>query len=125
MDGDTGATYQAYFKFAVSGTTGVIQNAILRVYSTSSTVDGPAVYATTNTWTETGITWNTQPSLTSSVLDDKAAIATGVWIEYNVTAQVTGNGTYSFVLVPTSTDAISFSSREGAQPPQLILTIAP
>jgi parallel beta-helix repeat protein len=125
MDGDTGANYEAYLKFAVSGTTGTIQSAILRVYSTSSTVDGPTVYATTNNWIETGITWNTQPALTSSGLDDKGTISTGAWIEYNVTAQVTGNGTYSFVLVPTSTDAISFSSREGAQPPQLILTIAP
>jgi hypothetical protein len=125
MDGDAGASYQAYLQFAVSGTTGTIQNATLRVYSTSSTVDGPAVYATTNTWTETGITWNTQPALTSSVLDDKAAISTGAWTEYNVTPQITGNGTYSFVLVPTSTDAVSFSSREGAQPLQLVLTIAP
>jgi parallel beta-helix repeat protein len=125
MDGDTGANYEAYLKFALSGTTGTIQSAILRVYSTSSTVDGPTVYATTNNWTETGITWNTQPARTSSGLDDKGTISTGAWIEYNVTAQVTGNGTYSFVLVPTSTDAISFSSREGAQPPQLILTIAP
>jgi parallel beta-helix repeat protein len=124
MDADAGTSYQAYIKFAVSGTTGTIQSAFLRVYSTSSTVDGPKIYATTNTWTETGITWNTQPAITSSVLDDKAAISTGVWSEYNVTAQVTGNGSYSFVLVPTSTDAVSFSSREGTKPPQLILTIA-
>jgi parallel beta-helix repeat protein len=124
MDSDTGASYKAYLKFSVSGTTGTIQSAILRVFSTSSTVDGPTVYATTNNWTETGITYNMQPALTSSGLDDKGTISTGVWIEYNVTAQVTGNGTYSFVFVPTSTDAISFSSREGTQPPQLILIVA-
>lgn len=125
MDGDVGATYETDLKFSVSGITGTIQSAILRVYSTSSTVDGPTVYATGTSWTETGITWATRPARTSSVLDDKAAIATGVWVEYNLTAQVTGNGTYSFVLVPTSTDAVSFSSREGTQPPQLILSIAP
>jgi len=125
MDGDTGASYETYLKFSVSGITGAIQSATLRVYSTSSTVDGPIVYATTNDWTETGITWNMRPARTSSELDDKAAIATGVWVEYNVTTVITGDGTYSFALVPTSTDAVSFSSREGSQPPQLVLTIAP
>ena len=125
MDGDTGASYETYLKFSVSGITGSIQSATLRVYSTSSTVDGPTVYATTNDWTETGITWNMRPARTSSELDDKAAIATGVWVEYNVTTVITGDGTYSFALVPTSTDAVSFSAREGSQPPQLVLTIAP
>jgi hypothetical protein len=125
MDGDTGASYETYLKFSVSGITGSIQSATLRVYSTSSTMDGPTVYATTNDWTETGITWNMRPARTSSELDDKAAIATGVWVEYNVTTVITGDGTYSFALVPTSTDAVSISSREGSQPPQLVLTIAP
>lgn len=109
--------------FTVSGVSDPVQNATLRVYSTSSTVDGPAVYATTNNWTETGITWNTRPARTSAGLDDKGAIATGVWVEYNVTALMTGDGSYSFVLVMTSTDAVSFSSHEGSQPPQLILKI--
>ena len=125
MDGDTGASYETYLKFSVSGITGAIQSATLRVYSTSSTVDGPTVYATTNDWTETGITWNMRPARTSSELDDKAAIATGVWVEYNVTTVITGDGTYSFALIPTSTDAVSFSSREGSQPAQLVLTFAP
>jgi len=125
LDSDIGASYETYLKFSVSGITGTIQSATLRVYSTSSTVDGPTVYATTNDWTETGITWNTRPPRTSSELDDKVAIATGVWVEYNVLPVITGNGTYSFALVPTNTDSVSFSAREGSQPSQLVLTIAP
>jgi parallel beta-helix repeat protein len=121
----TGASYETYLKFTVSGIVGPVQSATLRVYSTSSTVDGPAVYATTNSWTETGITWNTRPALTSSGMDDKGAIATGVWVDYNVTLLITGDGTYSFVLVTTSTDSVSFSSHEGSQPPQLVLKIGP
>jgi hypothetical protein len=125
VDGDVGASYSAYLKFTVSGIAGTVQNATLRVYSTSGTVDGPTVYGTTSDWTETGINGNTLPALTSSVLDDKGAIASGVWTEYNVTAQIAGDGTYSFAFIPTSTDAVSFSSREGSQPPQLVITIAP
>jgi parallel beta-helix repeat protein len=121
----TNVSYEGYLKFTVSGVLGSVQSATLRVYSTSSTVDGPAVYSTTNDWTETGITWNTRPARTSGGMDDKGAIVTGVWIEYNVTPLVTGDGTYSFVLVTTSTDSVSFSSREGSQAPQLVLYIGP
>ena len=125
VDSGTNENYEGYLKFTVSGVIGSVQSATLRVYSTSSTVDGPAVYATTSTWTETGITWNTRPARTSAGMDDKGAIATGVWVEYNVTPLVMSDGTYSFALVTTSTDSVSFSSREGSQPPQLVLNIGP
>jgi parallel beta-helix repeat protein len=125
VDSGTNENYEGYLMFTISGVSGPVQSATLRVYATSSTVDGPAVYTTTNNWTETGITWNTRPARTSAGMDDKGAIATGVWVEYNVTALITGDGTYSFVLVTNSTDAVSFSSHEGSQPPQLVLTIGP
>ena len=114
-----------YLKFTVSGITGTVQSATLRVYSTSCTVDGPTVYATTNDWTETGITGNTRPALTSSGLDDSGAIARVSGPNTMLRPSITGDGTYSFAFIPTSTDAVSFSAREGSQPPQLVLTIAP
>ena len=125
VDGDTGNTYETYLMFSISGITGTIKSATLRVYSSSFTADGPTIYATSNNWTETGINWSTQPAITSSGLDIVSAISNHTWVEYNVTAQVTGDGTYSFVLVPTSTDAVSFSAREGNDPPQLVITFAP
>ncbi len=121
----TNANYEGYLKFTVSGVVGTVQSAILRVYSTSSTVDGPAVYATTSEWTETGITWNTRPARTSNGIDDKSTIGTGIWVEYNITPLITGDGIYSFALVATSTDSVSFSSSEGSQAPQLVLNITP
>jgi hypothetical protein len=44
-------------------------------------------------------------------------------VEYDVTPLVTGSGTFSFVLVADSSDGVVFSSREGAQAPQLRLTL--
>ena len=44
-------------------------------------------------------------------------------MEYNVTAAVTGNGTYTFVLAADSSDAIRFSSREGSRSPELVVTL--
>ena len=40
----------------------------------------------------------------------------------DVTSAVTGNGTYSFGLSTTNSTALSLSSREGANPPQLVVT---
>jgi parallel beta-helix repeat protein len=115
------ASYESYLKFTISGVSGSVQSATLRVYSTSSTVDGPAVYTTNTNWTETGITWATRPARISGAMDDKGAIAAGVWVEYNVLPIITGDGSYSFALVSTSTDSVSFSTHEGSQPPQLVI----
>jgi hypothetical protein len=122
VDGATDPDVDGYLRFTVSGVSGPIQSAKLRVFdTTNASNNGPAVYGTTNAWTETGITWNTRPARTSSAVDNKVAVATASWMDYNVTALVTGNGTYSFDLGADSTDGTTFSSREGSAPPQLVL----
>jgi hypothetical protein len=45
-------------------------------------------------------------------------------MELDLSSVVSGNGTYSFVLVSSSTDSAYFSSREGGNPPQLAVTTA-
>ena len=55
-------------------------------------------------------------------MENKEAVEQGSWLEFDVTAAVTGDGTYSFALVADSEDEVTFSSREGAEPPQLIVT---
>jgi len=116
---------ESYLRFTVSGVSGTIQNVRLRVYSTSAnTNNGPAIYATDNTWTETGITWNNRPARTSGAADNKGSIPTNTWVEYDITSLLTGNGTFSFVLAGDSRDDVRFSSREGSNPPQLVITFA-
>jgi acid phosphatase type 7 len=116
---------ESYVRFAVSGVSGVIQNARLRVYAIADdTRNGPAIYATGNTWTETGITWSNRPARTGSAADNKGSVSINTWVEYNVTALVTGNGTYNFVLAGDSNDNVRFSAREGSNPPQLVVTFA-
>jgi hypothetical protein len=109
----------------VTGVTGAVQNATLRLFVTNGSTNGPSLYATANTWTETGITWNNRPAPTPGAIADVGAVTASAWAEYNVTAQVTGDGTYDFVLLPDGTNGVTFSSREGTTPPQLVLTFAP
>ena len=115
---------ESYIRFTVSGVTGPIQSARLRVYvTTNSSTNGPAVHGANNAWTETGITWNNRPARTTNALDNKGSTTTNTWVEYNVGALITGNGTYTLVLVADSSDGITFSSREGSRPPELAITL--
>ena len=117
---------ESFIRFTVSGVTGPIQGALLRVYiTTNSSTNSPAVYGASNSWTETGITWRTRPARTTSALDNKGATSTNTWVEYNVGALVNGNGTYTLVLVADSSDGITISSREGSRPPELVITLNP
>jgi hypothetical protein len=124
-DGDAGASQISYIRFVVTGFAGPIQSVKLRVYcTTNGTANGPAVYLAGNDWIEAGagsITWDTQPTILSNAFDNKDVIATNAWVEYDVTAFVTGDGTYTFALIADGNDGVTFSAREGAQAPQLVL----
>ncbi len=114
---------QSYLRFNVTGVTGTVQTATLRLFVRNSSSNAPSLYFTDNTWTETGITWNNKPPATSAAIANVAAATSGTWSEYNLTGHVTGNGTYNFVLLPDSTDGIQYDSREGTSPPQLVLNV--
>jgi hypothetical protein len=126
-DGDSGAAQTSFMRFNVSGISGTIQSVKLRVYcTTNGTANGPASYLADNNWTESGsggVTWDTQPTLLSSASDNKGAFAAATWVEYDVTALVTADGTYTFALVADSNDGVTFSSREGGTSPELVVTV--
>jgi chitodextrinase len=123
VDAGTGVAVESYMLFTVSGLAGTLRHATLRLYASSGTADGPAVYTSSTNWTETGITWATRPTRTATATDDKAGISTGTWVDYDVTTLMTGNGPWSFVLAGISTDGVDFHSREGVNKPQLVITM--
>jgi hypothetical protein len=122
---DAAPNRHAYLQFTLSGITGTIQRARLRVFATDGTSNGPQIFATSNGWTESGITWANRPATVGSASDDLGNIANNTWIEFDVTAQISTNGTYSFVLIPQSNNGLDIVSRQGSQPPQLLITLAP
>jgi hypothetical protein len=122
-DGGDDPDVESFIRFAVTGVADAVQSARLRLYVTdNASGNGPAVYTTDPAWTETEITWNSRPARTSEAVDNKEGIPAESWVEYDVTSLVTGNGTYSFVLAADSSDSAVFSSREGSQPPELVIT---
>src|SRR4030042_3369808 len=115
---------ESYLRFTVRGVTDNIQTVTLRLFVTNGSSNGPSLYLTDNSWTETGITWNNRAVPTSGVKANVGSIVAKAWTEYDLTGVVTSDGTYDFILLPDSTDGATFYSREGSSPPQLVLTIA-
>jgi hypothetical protein len=72
-------------------------------------------------WTETGITYAGAPAL-GTMIGQSGALTAGTWVSFDVTAQIAGNGLVSFGLSTGSTAVRIMDSREGANPPQLVLT---
>jgi hypothetical protein len=117
---------EIFLRFSVTGLPGAVQSARLRLYASNGSVNGPAVYATSSGWSETGLTWNNRPGSTSGAVDDKGWVSTNSWVEYDVTGLVGGDGTYGFLLATDTTDGVTFSSREGSSPPELVVvSVAP
>jgi chitodextrinase len=124
---DANPRFESYLQFTVSNVSGTVRSAKLRLYAFNGSPHGPAVYTTGSNWTETGmsgITWATRPTATSGVIADKGKIASGAWVEYDVTPVVTGNGTYSFLLQTTNSNDVRANSREATSlRPELTLTV--
>ncbi len=121
-DGAADPDVESYVRFAVSGLAGTVTRATLRLFAYSGTNDGPALYTGSNAWSESGLTWSTRPGRGTAAFGDYAKVSSNTWLEFNVTAAVTGDGTYSFTLATATTDGVNIYSREGANPPQLVVT---
>jgi signal peptidase I len=104
-----------------------LESATLRLFATGSSSGRTVqVHAAGATWAET-VTWNTQPGTTGV---PATATSGAGWRTWTVTSQVQGQLTgvnRGFVLrdaaeSASGTQTQTYSTREGANPPQLVLT---
>jgi hypothetical protein len=116
---------EAFLRFDVSGLNGAtVRRATLRLYAVNPTSDGPEVYATSSTWSETGLTWRNRPARVGGPTADAYAIPQETWVGLEVTQAVRADGAVSFVLLHTSGDGAEFLSREaGRHPAQLVVEV--
>jgi fibronectin type 3 domain-containing protein len=115
----TSKARNSFLKFTVSGVSGTVTAAKLKLYSQNVTQSVTAKVSGTS-WTEGAITWNNQPT-PGSTLDTKAPSASS-WVEFDVVSHVTGNGTYAFCLQGSIDSGQSFTSKEGTNKPVLVVT---
>ncbi len=117
----------SYLRFAVSGLSGSVVSATLRVRALSALSTGYRVFGVADdTWLEKKITYASAPPAAATATGSSGAVKTNSWTSIDVTPLVTGNGDVDFELAGTSSTALSLASREaGANAPQLLVTTAP
>lgn len=114
-----------YLRFSVQGLNGQsITRARLMVFVNSSSSAGVNALTVADTaWGETTTNYANAPALGSN-LASSGALVTGQWVALDVTAYITGEGTYSFGITTPGSTTISLASREsGANAPQLIIDL--
>ncbi len=132
-----GYSRQTFLKFSLSGIPSGFNRVILRLYGCRNPVSTVTedVYGVTNdSWTETGLSWNTRPPLGELVASAVVSKAAG-WSEWDVTSFVTARGAagsseVSLALLMTQISKPegndSFNSREAASnQPQLVFSFQP
>jgi PKD repeat protein/glucose/arabinose dehydrogenase len=117
---------ESYLRFRVTGISGPVLSARLRLTSTTDgTKDGPALFRTSDSWSENILTWANRPAHDSQAVGDVGAIPLGTVADYDAEALVTGDGDVNVALISTLNDNVDFGSREFADPvkrPQLVVT---
>ena len=123
----TASRATAYLRFAVPALAAgeSVAGASLSLQVTNGTANGPAVWRTATAWTESGLTWNTQPARSgTAAVGNMASVAAGR-VAVPVSG-VTAGGEVSFQLHADSTDGMAFASREATtigDRPELVLVV--
>lgn len=113
--------YHAHLAFAVPTGLGTITSAKLRLHVTSGSIDGGTVHLADPAWDEMAITWSNAPALGAAVANADR-VADGTWVEIDVTPSIVPGAAVGFALRNSTADGAYYSSREGANPPQLVIT---
>jgi hypothetical protein len=123
-------------KFEVAGLNGTLLNAKLRLHVSDAGPNGGAIYLVSGNyknsmtpWLESGLHWNNAPPIASqgeAALSSMGAVSVGQWVEFDVTAAIVGNGTYSFGMKNNNADQVYYRSKEysAAASPQLVIQSA-
>ncbi|WP_394616815.1 DNRLRE domain-containing protein [Lentzea sp. JNUCC 0626] len=126
---DNSPVKRTFLKFTVSGITGSVSNAKLRIHtddvSGAESPSGGTFRVMSNvSWTETAVTWNNQPAIDGATLGSLGSVVRNAWYEVDVSSYVTGNGTYSIGITSSSSDGADYDSRESGSStaPQLVVT---
>ncbi|MBI4788604.1 MAG: hypothetical protein HY782_16350 [Chloroflexi bacterium] len=115
----------AYLRFTVQGLTGKVTKATLRVYANNASETGYSVRSVSdNTWSEGATKYSNAPAVSVTEIGWSGALTAGTWTTVDVTALITGNGTFNLALVAAGRGGMSLASREsGARAPQLVITV--
>jgi PKD repeat protein len=121
---DATGSHRSYLRFAVEGITGTVGSVKLRLFVTDPSSNSGTVYATSSAWTESTINWTNGPPAVGAAIRSIGATTLGTWVEVDLTGAIIADGSYDLLISDGSTNSAFYSSREGSNPPQLVITQA-
>ena len=116
------AQTDSFLRFAVGAPAGSISSAKLRLFVRDASPNGGVLFSADPNWSESVLTWNSRPPIGTTTIASAGSVVAGTWIEFDVTALVSGQGAYSFVIRGASGDVAYYDSEEAANKPQLVVT---
>ena len=118
----------AYFKFAVGNVTTAVVSAKLRIYKVTATTASNNLFSVSNNnkndlpWSEGSLNFNNAPEVSGAPIGSSTASGANTWLEFDVLATVSSNGSYSFALQSESDSDITYRSSEaGSNRPELVV----
>lgn len=118
---DASPDRRGYVRFDVTGISGTVTSATLRVRANSTHSAGYEVQEVTDSgWDEAAITFANAPSF-GPVLGASGPTTSGAYSEIDVTGYVSGNGQHSFAVTTLSNTNLPLSTREAANQPELVI----
>ena len=102
-------------RFAVSGVSGrQVASATLTLHCTDSAGSGGVLYRTDGgAWSETTVTWASQPGTAGTPLGTLGKVVAGQAYQVDVGSLVDKDGVYDLMLTSTASDGADYGSREG------------
>ncbi|MDZ7309225.1 MAG: DUF4038 domain-containing protein, partial [candidate division KSB1 bacterium] len=123
MNLGAGRGRECYLRFTVTGLDSTVATATLRLHGRQSGVGNNLVRVLNGAWKERNVTWLTKPIVSGAILDSIPLVQEKAWHNADVTAAVSGNGTFNFALIGQGPDFVSFDSRESPNhQPELLVT---
>ena len=125
LKNNTSPDTRAYLKFDLTGIVGTVTKATFRAFTQTSSGSGYELHSVAdNSWVEPGLTYSNRPAL-GATLGAAVNFTANTWTSVDASSYVKGAGTYSFEMNGTSVNLKQYSSREGANPPQLVIQYTP
>lgn len=118
------AAHRSFLKFRIGKLGAPVVSARLALYVLDPSPDGGRLQVAKGTWSELSITWASAPAAEAGSVASFGPVKAGSWAEVDVSDLVRGEGEYSFVLESASSNSAYYSSREGSNPPQLLIETA-
>ena len=125
LKNNTSPDTRAYLKFNLTGISGNVTKATFRAFTQTSSGSGYELHSVAdNSWVEPGLTYSNRPAV-GGTIGTAVNFTANTWTSVDASTYVKTPGTYSFEMNGTSTSLKQYSSKEGANPPQLVIQYTP